>query len=222
MKVIIIGLMLLLFAVIFYITQQLDGFYDTNQCTSVLDPTLCANTADCTWDTTNKKCMRCDELLTCDTCASTDKCGWCTDTNKCVMSDRMGFPVGSACAEINYVVIRDLCPANRKAQPVLDVNSPLTTDQLDTGLPIQTYNNSACPDTNAIVTSVSDKVITLVKSELAKNGVKPIDGFRDISGHILTSQEVTIGNDVMVSVSDTIRRLVERSVKEKAKVTGGT
>jgi len=124
------------------------------------------------------------------------------------MSDRMGLPIGKACSDINYVVVRDLCPANKPKQPILDVNSPLTTDQLDTGLPIQTYNNSACPDTEEIVKSVKDKVIALVKDELKKNGVNPVEGF--ISG-----QELTLGNDVMTSVSETIRALVQKSVAAK-------
>lgn len=196
----------LLCVLIIYLTQkQVNGFDDTNICTPITDPTICANTADCNWYKTDKKCLRCDELKSCDQCASNDKCGWCTDANKCVMSDRMGLPIGKACSDINYVVVRDLCPANRKLQPVLDVNSPLETDQIDMGLPIQTYNNSACPDTEEIVKSVKNKVIDLVKDELKKNGVNPVEGF--ISG-----QELTLGRGVMASVSETIRTLVRKSV----------
>jgi hypothetical protein len=199
----------LLCVLIIYLTQkQTSGFDDANVCTPIIDPTICANTADCNWNKVDKKCLRCDELASCDLCSSTDKCGWCTDVNKCFMADRMGLPIGKACSDINYVVVSDLCPANRKTQPVLNVNSQLDTDQLDTGLPIQTYNNSACPDTEEIVKSVKDKVIALVKDELKKNGVNPVEGF--ISG-----QELTLGNDVMASVSETIRALVQKSVAAK-------
>lgn len=206
----VIAIALLLFACILYVTHQEDGFA-ANICTPIVDAKVCVNTADCSWDKTQKKCFSCSDYTSCDTCVTDDnnKCGWCGDINKCIMSNNMGLPVGNACSDINYTVVNELCPANRKAQPKFDPGAPVT-DQIDTSSPVPTYTNTACPDTDAIVKKVKAKfsdadIKKLVNAELTKNGIKVVEGF--------TNQEDNIALAVIGSISDDIRALVKKSVK---------
>jgi len=221
-SVIIIGLILLLLSSIVYIAQtQLEGF-DTTKCSDINNDKTCLNSGDCSW--VNNKCLSCADIIDCGVCSTTSKCGWCSDVNKCVTADRMGLPVGRVCSELNYVVVADQCPGVKKVQPKLDMSkipdaNQLQTDRvygdMDTSLPILTYSNTVCPDSEAIVEHIKDKIITLVKTELVKNGVTPVEGFTDLSGHVFTGQENTLGNDVIASISDSIRSLIQKSVASK-------
>lgn len=201
-SVLVIVLIVILFASIFYLqlnTGELEGF-DTNVCSN-LTATTCTNTPGCNWNSTTKKCSSCADLSGCSGCVDVGNCVWLLDNKKCVVADRMGFP-----AEPNKSARFADTPDTCLAQP-----STVNSNQSDTSLPVLSYSDTACPDTDAIVKTVKTKIGTdyiknLVNIELKKNGIKTVEGF--------TGHEDAIALAVVGSISDDIRDLIAKAIKK--------
>ena len=205
-SVLVIVLIVILFASIFYLelnSRKLEGF-DTNVCSS-LNATKCTNTAGCNWISSSKTCMSCVDLSGCGGCVDTGNCVWLLDDKKCVLADRMGFPTGPNKGS-RFADTPDTC----LAQPPTVIN-PDNSDQPDLSLPVLSYSDTACPNTDAIVETVKTKIGTdyiknLVNAELKKNGIKTVEGF--------TGYEDAIALAVVGSISDDIRDLITKAIKK--------
>jgi hypothetical protein len=117
----------------------------------------------------------------------------------------MGFPTGPNKGS-RFADTPDTC----LAQPPTVIN-PDNSDQPDLSLPVLSYSDTACPNTDAIVETVKTKIGTdyiknLVNAELKKNGIKTVEGF--------TGYEDAIALAVVGSISDDIRDLITKAIKK--------